>query len=264
MAKAASGDIALEYETFGDPADEAVLLINGLGSQMTRWPEAFCALLVARGLFVIRFDNRRCRPLHLARTGPSTPPSTWPATPRRAGRGRQARRAVVGILHGGMIGQEFAAAYPDRTSPAPRSCPTPASQPAPADSGGDGDAECAAVQSERPQLHRRKRRSAPWPSAARPILAGRRPGRPRPRGGDRAFNPPASPARWPPSAPRATAAPNARPSPRHRGAARRGRPLGAGEGGRDTAANIPGAELRVIEGMGTTCRRRSTRPSSKR
>ena len=42
MASAKSGGFVIEYETFGDAANEAVLLINGLGSQMTRWPEAFC------------------------------------------------------------------------------------------------------------------------------------------------------------------------------------------------------------------------------
>ena len=55
---ARNGAVELEYETFGDPANEAVLLINGLGSQMTRWPEPFCNLLVDKGLFAIRFDNR--------------------------------------------------------------------------------------------------------------------------------------------------------------------------------------------------------------
>ena len=43
MPKATNGAIALEYETFGDGAPETVLLINGLGSQMTRWPADFCS-----------------------------------------------------------------------------------------------------------------------------------------------------------------------------------------------------------------------------
>src|SRR5471030_857231 len=58
MPRATNGAVEIEYQTFGDPAGEAVLLINGLGSQMTRWPEAFCARLVQRGLYAIRFDNR--------------------------------------------------------------------------------------------------------------------------------------------------------------------------------------------------------------
>jgi pimeloyl-ACP methyl ester carboxylesterase len=49
-------DIA--YERFGDPASPPVLLVMGLGTQMLGWPEGFCAALVARGVHVIRFDNR--------------------------------------------------------------------------------------------------------------------------------------------------------------------------------------------------------------
>ncbi len=58
MAKAAANGITLEYESFGDPKNPTVLLINGLGSQMTRWPEAFCTLLAHRGMRAVRFDNR--------------------------------------------------------------------------------------------------------------------------------------------------------------------------------------------------------------
>jgi pimeloyl-ACP methyl ester carboxylesterase len=35
-----------------------VLLIQGLNAQLLGWPDGFCAELVARGLQVIRFDNR--------------------------------------------------------------------------------------------------------------------------------------------------------------------------------------------------------------
>ncbi len=52
------GDIELCHETFGDPADPALLLIMGLGTQMIAWPEGFCRQLTGRGFFVIRFDNR--------------------------------------------------------------------------------------------------------------------------------------------------------------------------------------------------------------
>jgi pimeloyl-ACP methyl ester carboxylesterase len=52
------GDIALEYETFGDPADPAVLLIAGFGVQMLSWDSGFCEGLARRGRYVIRFDNR--------------------------------------------------------------------------------------------------------------------------------------------------------------------------------------------------------------
>ena len=48
----------LEYETFGDPKAQPLLLIMGLGAQMTTWEDEFCNQLAARGFHVIRFDNR--------------------------------------------------------------------------------------------------------------------------------------------------------------------------------------------------------------
>lgn len=50
--------IDLCYETFGDPADPPVLLVMGLGGPMGWWDVEFCERLVARGFFVVRFDNR--------------------------------------------------------------------------------------------------------------------------------------------------------------------------------------------------------------
>jgi pimeloyl-ACP methyl ester carboxylesterase len=56
-----SGDtISVEYETFGSPADPALLLIMGFTAQLTSWPQAFCEELAECGRFVIRFDNRDC------------------------------------------------------------------------------------------------------------------------------------------------------------------------------------------------------------
>lgn len=50
----------IEYESIGDPARPAIVLIMGLGMQLTGWPDSFCQALVARGYRVIRFDNRDC------------------------------------------------------------------------------------------------------------------------------------------------------------------------------------------------------------
>src|SRR5258708_31218323 len=62
MPRAKNGSVEIEWQSFGDAKDggrpDAVLLVNGLGSQMTRWPEAFCERLVASGYRAIRFDNR--------------------------------------------------------------------------------------------------------------------------------------------------------------------------------------------------------------
>ena len=52
------GELELCFETFGDRARPAVLLIMGLGSQMLLWEDGFCERLADRGFCVIRFDNR--------------------------------------------------------------------------------------------------------------------------------------------------------------------------------------------------------------
>jgi pimeloyl-ACP methyl ester carboxylesterase len=52
--------IDIEYVTDGDPSDPPLLLVMGLGAQLTTWPEAFVQGLRDRGYFVIRFDNRDC------------------------------------------------------------------------------------------------------------------------------------------------------------------------------------------------------------
>ena len=50
--------IEIGYETHGDPGDEPLLLVMGLGTQLIGWPIELCDALVDRGFFVIRYDNR--------------------------------------------------------------------------------------------------------------------------------------------------------------------------------------------------------------
>ncbi|MBA2385999.1 MAG: alpha/beta hydrolase [Acidimicrobiia bacterium] len=52
--------IDLEYDTFGDPGDPALLLIMGFTAQLTGWDEALCNQLAEQGRYVIRYDNRDC------------------------------------------------------------------------------------------------------------------------------------------------------------------------------------------------------------
>lgn len=52
--------ITIEYETFGDPSDPAVLLVMGFGTQLLGWEAELCAQLAARGRYVLRYDNRDC------------------------------------------------------------------------------------------------------------------------------------------------------------------------------------------------------------
>jgi len=58
VPRASANGIELEYETFGDPLSQPLVLISGLATQMISWQESFCELLASRGFFVIRFDNR--------------------------------------------------------------------------------------------------------------------------------------------------------------------------------------------------------------
>lgn len=58
MPTLAANGIEIAYDTFGDPAAEPMLLVMGLGSQMLFWHEDFCRMLAERGHYVVRFDNR--------------------------------------------------------------------------------------------------------------------------------------------------------------------------------------------------------------
>ncbi|GAA1716119.1 hypothetical protein GCM10009745_75710 [Kribbella yunnanensis] len=50
--------VELCAETFGDPADPAVLLIHGGTASMLWWDAAFCTRLAGYGRYVIRYDQR--------------------------------------------------------------------------------------------------------------------------------------------------------------------------------------------------------------
>ncbi len=58
MSFAVNGAVRLYYETFGPQDAPAVLLLNGAGRQCVDYDIGFCALLVAGGYQVIRFDTR--------------------------------------------------------------------------------------------------------------------------------------------------------------------------------------------------------------
>ena len=110
MARAKANGIEIEYETFGNRADPAMLLIMGLGAQLTLWPRAFCEGLAGKGYFVVRYDNRDC--------GLSTDFGAWgPAD--IAGALLDAlgidRAHIVGGSMGGMIAQTIAGLAPQRT-----------------------------------------------------------------------------------------------------------------------------------------------------
>jgi pimeloyl-ACP methyl ester carboxylesterase len=58
MPTATANGIQIEYETFGDSASPALLLIIGLGCQLIHWQDEFCQQIADSGYHVIRYDNR--------------------------------------------------------------------------------------------------------------------------------------------------------------------------------------------------------------
>jgi pimeloyl-ACP methyl ester carboxylesterase len=54
----AVNDIEICYESFGPDDAPPLLLVMGLGAQMTLWSPGFISELLERGFRVIRFDNR--------------------------------------------------------------------------------------------------------------------------------------------------------------------------------------------------------------
>ena len=58
MSHARNDEVEIYHETFGDPADPALLLVNGLGSQCISYRVEWCEQFAAEGFLVIRFDNR--------------------------------------------------------------------------------------------------------------------------------------------------------------------------------------------------------------
>jgi pimeloyl-ACP methyl ester carboxylesterase len=127
---ARAGDVELAYETFGDPARPAMLLVMGLGTQMLGWREGFCAQLAERGFHVVRYDNRDIG--RSTKFSSHRPPTARQLLRRDASAAAYTladmasdgvglldclgiRRAhVVGASMGGMIAQTIAARYPDR------------------------------------------------------------------------------------------------------------------------------------------------------
>jgi pimeloyl-ACP methyl ester carboxylesterase len=122
----------LHYETLGDPADPALLLVMGLGAQLIDWPAGFCELLAARGFRVIVFDNRDAG-LSTALDHLGTPdlpaiiagdPGTVPYLLADLADDAAAlltaigidRAHVVGASMGGMIAQQLTIDHPDKVA----------------------------------------------------------------------------------------------------------------------------------------------------
>jgi pimeloyl-ACP methyl ester carboxylesterase len=130
VARAQCNGIELEYETFGDPSNPAILLVMGLGIQMLGWHEAFCQMLVDRGYFVIRYDNRDVGLSSKIEDGQQPDLMKLMAGDYSSASYKLDDMAddaaglldelgiekahVVGVSMGGMIGQTLAIRHPDR------------------------------------------------------------------------------------------------------------------------------------------------------
>ena len=146
MPTLTANGIRIAFDTAGDAKSTPVLLLHGLGMQLTSWPDEFVDGLVELGFYVIRFDHRDCGlSTKFDRAGKPNLVSNWlrrwlrgwlrgwltshlrlPARPvyRLDDMADDAlgvlsalgiaRAHLVGVSMGGMVAQILAARYPQR------------------------------------------------------------------------------------------------------------------------------------------------------
>ena len=259
------------YEMFGDANAEPVVLIMGLGAQMIRWDDEFCRQLAACGFRVIRFDNRdigksskmsggkRLSTIELLKLRFLRIPVAAPYKLRDMAEDTLAlmdylriRSAhIVGASMGGMIAQEIAITFPERVRSLTSIMSTTGNPEIPPPTR-----EAAAVLLAPPPASKEeyfvhfaqtwkilRAGSFPEEEALDPARAART--------WERGLNPPGVGRQF-----RAILASGSRkerlrtvkaPTLVIHGTLD---PLVRPEGGRDTAASIPGAKLLMIDGMG--------------
>ena len=134
MPKTTANGIEIHYEEQGDPAAPAMLLIMGFGAQLMLWPDELVEALAAQGFRVIRYDNRDVglsqkfdgvkapgfvKMTLLSKIGftPKVPYTLADMVDDGVGLldalGIE-RAHIVGASMGGMIAQHVAARHPDR------------------------------------------------------------------------------------------------------------------------------------------------------
>jgi proline iminopeptidase len=126
--------IRIAFDTAGDPKAAPLLLIAGLGLQLTSWPDEFVEGLVDLGFYVIRFDNRDAGlSTKFEQAGTPSLGFAWlksvlrlPIHPPYRLEDMAddavgvlsalgiARAHVVGVSMGGMVAQLMAAKFPSR------------------------------------------------------------------------------------------------------------------------------------------------------
>jgi len=127
--------LRIAFDTAGDPKAPPLLLIHGLGMQLTDWPDEFVEGLVELGFYVIRFDHRDSglSTKHEQAGTPSLPLARvkaalgWPLHPPYAVDDLAAdalgvlsalgvaRAHLVGVSAlGGLVAQQLAVRHPQR------------------------------------------------------------------------------------------------------------------------------------------------------
>ncbi|TFW35370.1 alpha/beta fold hydrolase [Massilia horti] len=134
MPTLSANGIRIAFDTTGDPKAAPLLLVHGLGMQLTAWPDELVEGLADLGFYVIRFDNRDCG-LSTKFDRAGTPNLAlvwlkskigWPLRPPYTLDDMAddalgvmsalgvARAHVVGVSMGGMVAQILAARHPGR------------------------------------------------------------------------------------------------------------------------------------------------------
>ncbi|MGJ9416477.1 alpha/beta fold hydrolase [Massilia sp. CMS3.1] len=138
MPTLTANGIRIAFDTAGDAKSAPLLLVHGVGMQLTSWPDEFVDGLVELGFYVIRFDHRDCGlSTKFDRTGRSNLVlnrlTSWIKShlklPMRPAYHLDdmaddalgvlsalgiARAHLVGVSMGGMVAQILAARHPQR------------------------------------------------------------------------------------------------------------------------------------------------------
>ena len=107
---APSNGIEIAYETHGDPNDEPLLLVMGLGAQLIAWPIELVDALVDRGFYVDPLRQPRRRAVHEVRRRRGRADFMAPVP----GRHRRARPIEAPYLLTDMAADGIGAARPPR------------------------------------------------------------------------------------------------------------------------------------------------------
>jgi pimeloyl-ACP methyl ester carboxylesterase len=130
MPRARGNGVELEFETVGDRDGRPLLLVQGLGAQLTSIEDGFCHTLAGRGFLVVRYDNRDAGlSTWFDEAGPVNLAAIWGGDHATLAYTLEdmaddavavldavgvAATHVAGISLGGMVAQLLATRYPDR------------------------------------------------------------------------------------------------------------------------------------------------------